>query len=126
MNDDQPEQEEVFGDLNRLHRFLTHLDERGLILALAAFAENALGDLIKAFLLPSECATQLLDGFNAPIGTFSTRIKMAYSLGLITNQQYEDFDRFRRIRNEFAHNWEPISFADQKIAAHISAVHFST
>lgn len=51
---------------------------------------------------------------------------MAYSLGLITTQHHDDLDRLRRIRNEFAHNWEPISFADQKIAAHISALHFST
>ncbi|ANW05037.1 MltR family transcriptional regulator [Bradyrhizobium icense] len=124
--DDPPEGGEVFGDVNRLQSFLTHLDERGLILSLASFAEDALGDLIRAFLLPGASATQLLDGFNAPIGTFSTRIKMAYSLGLVTKRQYEDLDRLRRIRNEFAHNWEPISFADQKIAAHISALHFST
>jgi hypothetical protein len=124
--DDRPKHGELFGDLNRLQNFLTHLDERGLILAIASFAEDALGDLVRAFLLPGESATQLLDGFNAPIGTFSTRIKMAYSLGLITKRQYEDLDRLRRIRNEFAHNWEPVSFADQKIAAHISALHFST
>lgn len=125
-HDDRPKDGEIFGDLNRLQAFLTHLDERGLILAIASFAEDALGDLIRTFLLPGESATQLLDGFNAPIGTFSTRIKMAYSLGLVTKRQYEDLDRLRRIRNEFAHNWEPISFADQKIAAHISALHFST
>jgi DNA-binding MltR family transcriptional regulator len=122
----QPEKDEVFGDLNRLQRILDQLDERGLILALAAFAEEALGDLIRAFLIPGETAAQLLDGFNAPLGTFSARTKMAYSLGLITKRQYEDLDHVRRIRNEFAHRWEPTSFVDQKIASHISALSFSS
>jgi hypothetical protein len=81
------------------------LDERGLILALAAFAEEALGDLIKAFMIPGSPAKQLLEGGNAPLGTFSARIKMAHSLGLVTKRQYADLDRLRRIRNAFAHNW---------------------
>jgi DNA-binding MltR family transcriptional regulator len=122
---DEAGKDEVFGNLNRLTRILRQLDERGLVLALAAFAEEALGDLIEAFLIPGDPAKQLLDGFNAPLGTFSARIKMAYSLGLITKRQHADLDRLRRIRNEFAHNWEPMSFNDQKVASHITALHFS-
>lgn len=119
------ERDEVFGSLNRLNGILQGLDERGLVLSLAAFAEEALGDLIKSFLLPGDSTERLLDGFNAPIGTFSARSKMAYSLGLITKFQYEDLERLRRIRNEFAHSWEPLTFGDQSIAAHITALHFS-
>lgn len=124
--DDDAGKDTVFGNLNRLNRILRQLDERGLVLALAAFAEEALGDLIEAFLIPGDSAKQLLEGFNAPLGTFSARIKMAYSLGLITKRQHADLDQLRRIRNEFAHNWEPISFSDQKIGAHIRALHFSS
>jgi DNA-binding MltR family transcriptional regulator len=120
------EKDAVFGNLNRLHRILQQLDERGLILALASFAEEALADLIKAFLIPGGPARQLLDGGSAPLGTFSARIKMAYSLGLVTKRQYADLDRLRRIRNAFAHNWEPMSFNDERVAAHIRALHFSS
>jgi hypothetical protein len=83
---DEAGKDEVFGDLNRLTRILGQLDERGLVLALAAFAEQALGDLIEAFLIPGDPTKQLLEGFNAPLGTFSARIRMAYSLGLITKR----------------------------------------
>ena len=82
-------------------------------------------DLIEAFLIRGDRAKQLLEGFNAPLGTFSARIRMAYSLGLVTTHQQADLDLLRRIRNEFAHNWEPISFSDRKISAHISALNFS-
>lgn len=124
--DDEVGKDAVFGNLNRLNQILGKLDERGLVLALAAFAEEALGDLIEAFLIPGDPAKQLLKAFNAPLGTFSARINMAYSLGLITKRQHADLDQLRRIRNEFAHNWEPMSFNDQKIAAHIRALHFSS
>ena len=124
--DDEAGKDAVFGNRNCLNQILRQLDERGLVLSLAAFAEEALGDLIKAFLIPGDPAKQLLEGFNAPLGTFSARIKMAYSLGLVTRRQHEDLDRLRRIRNEFAHSWEPMSFNDQKVASHISALHFSS
>lgn len=124
MSDER--QDTVFGNLNRLGRFLRQLDERGLVLSLAAFAEEALGDLILSFLMPGDAAKRLVEGFNAPLGTFSARIKMAYSLGLITEGQHSDLDRLRRIRNEFAHSWEPLTFADQKLTSHIQALNFSS
>ncbi len=124
-HENSTEKDEVFGDLNRLQRIMAQLDERGLILALAAFAEQALGDLLSAFFIRGDPAKQLLEGFNAPLGTFSARMKMAYSLGLITKRQYSDLDRLRKIRNEFAHSWEPRSFTDKNIATHISALNFS-
>lgn len=119
-----PGEDNVFGDLNRLNSMLAELDERALVLSLAAFAEEALRDLIKAYLMPGGAADKMLEGFNAPLGTFSARIRMAQALGLLTSHQADDLDRLRKIRNDFAHNWEPVSFTDQKIAAHISALNF--
>jgi hypothetical protein len=78
-----------------------------LVLSLAAFAEEALGALLKAFMTPSEATAQLIEGFNAPLGTFSSRIKAAYAIGLITKEQFLDLERLRKIRNEFAHSWKP-------------------
>jgi len=60
----ETEKEDVFSDLNRLNSMLADLDERALILSLAAFAEEALRDLIQAYLMPGESADKLLDGFN--------------------------------------------------------------
>jgi len=103
---------------------LADLDERALVLSLAAFAEEALRDLIEAYLLPGDAADKMLEGFNAPLGSFSARTRMAHALGLLTQHQADDLDRIRKIRNEFAHSWEPVSFSNQKIAAHIGALNF--
>ena len=120
----ETEKEDVFSDLNRLNAMLADLDERALILSLAAFAEEALRELVQAYLMPGESTEKLLDGFNAPLGTFSARLRMADALGLLTPHQASDFDRLRKIRNEFAHNWLPVSFTDQNIASHIQALNF--
>jgi DNA-binding MltR family transcriptional regulator len=120
-----PNKDSPFEDLNRLQELTADLDERGLVLALAAFAEEALGDLLAAFMQPGEASSALLDGFNAPLGTFSARIMATAALGLITPAQQENLDRLRRIRNEFAHSWEPVSFSDQRLASHIAALRYS-
>jgi hypothetical protein len=119
------EGDQVFDGINSLMRALANLDERGLILSLAAFAEDSLGALLKSFLLPTPATRDLLEGFNAPLGTLSSRIRAAFALGLITKDQYEDLEHLRKIRNEFSHTWKPISFSDHHIAAHIKAIHYS-
>ncbi|MNH48812.1 mannitol repressor protein [compost metagenome] len=110
---------------NRLNEIARELDERGLVLTLAAFAEEALGELLGQFMLPGDAANALLKGFNAPLGTFSARIKAAFALGLLTKRQQENLERLRRIRNEFAHSWEPITFDNQVVASHIAALHYT-
>lgn len=115
----------TFGPLNRLTRTLRDHDERGLVLSLAAFAEEALGRLIEAFMLPVQASKDLLTGFNAPLGTFSSRIKACYALGLINEEQFKDLEYLRKIRNEFAHAWEHVSLAQDKLASLARNMSFS-
>lgn len=121
----EPTKDTVFGDLNQLIGRLSGLDERGLVLSLAAFAEDSLGTLLKSFMLPVSASSKLVDDFNAPLGTFSSRILACYSLGLLTKGQFEDLERLRKIRNAFSHTWQAISFEDQAIATHIQCLNYS-
>ncbi|HSI52303.1 MAG TPA: hypothetical protein VLA61_28890 [Ideonella sp.] len=126
---DEPLPEEptdnIFGPLNKLSRALQSHDERGLVLSLAAFAEEALGDLILAFLRDNKSSRDLFAGFNAPLGTLSARIKAAHALGLIDEEQFNDFECLRKIRNEFAHSWDCISLERQDLAAYARNMSFS-
>ena len=117
--------ENSFEQLNQLNKLLHDLDERGLILSLASFAEDSLGELIGAFMRPVRSTKHLLDGFNAPLGTFSSRIQAAYALGLVTKEQFSDLEHLRKIRNAFSHSWKPLSFKDQKFAEHIKGITYS-
>jgi hypothetical protein len=84
-------------------------DRLNLVLCLASFAEEALGRLLIGYLREPKQAKELVEGFNAPLGTLATRIKAAFAMGLISREQFEDLEILRRIRNEFAHNWEEVS-----------------
>lgn len=120
-----PPDEETFGQLNKLLSLFKSLDDRGLVLSLAAFAEDALGLLIGGFFLDNDSASQLLSGYNAPLGTLSSRISAAHALGLIDNGQKEDLDLVRKIRNEFSHSWGTVSLENQSCIDRISRIHFS-
>lgn len=121
----QTPEKDGFANFNELNLTLKDLDERALVLTLAAFAEDTLGDLISAFLIPSAASRSLVTGFNAPLGNFSSRIKASYALGLITKGQFDDLQHLREIRNKFSHTWKPISFDDLSVAGHIKGIRFS-
>lgn len=123
---DKTNQPSGFSDYNEMNASLSELDARALILTVAAFAEDTLGNLLRTFLLPHDASQQLLTGFNAPLGTFSARIKATYALGLITKDQFTDLEHLRKIRNSFSHTWRPISLDDPSVAGHIRALNFST
>ena len=67
-----------------------------------------------AFLVDHKETSRLLDGFNAPLGTFSSRILGAFALGLLSELEYRECENIRKIRNVFAHNVHA-SFEDQKV-----------
>ncbi|WP_241522926.1 hypothetical protein [Chimaeribacter arupi] len=102
MDKDNVKESNPFNDLNILNGYLDSLDERGLILSLAAFSEDSLGKLLSEFMRDSKTSKDLIEGFNAPLGTFSSRIKACYSLGLITDKQYNDLEILRKVRNKFS------------------------
>lgn len=90
---------------------------------MAAFAEDTLGLLLITYLREEKRAKELVEGFNAPLGTLSTRLKAAFAFGLLTEEQYQDLEISRKIRNAFAHDWEGVSLERQDIAALIKNLH---
>jgi|SRR5579862_2560652 len=99
--------EETHPHLKEFGAFLSVLNkesDRGAVLISATMLEDLLGRSITAFLIDTKETSQLLEGFNAPLGTFSSRILAAYSLGIISEREYRECERIRKIRNLFAHN----------------------
>ena len=115
-----------FDSLNRFNRLLSKQDERGLALSLAAFAEDTLGRLLLTYLVDCKQSKDLVEGFNAPLGTLATRMKAAYAIGLLTKEQYEDLEVARKIRNLFAHDWEGVSLDRPDIRSMIGQLHAYT
>ena len=115
VEDDGPDNS--LHNLNRFMRIVRKQDDYAMVLSLATFIEDTLGRLLLAYFRDCKATRELIDGFNAPLGTLSSRIKASYSFGLTTEDQFKDMEILRKIRNRHAHNWEGISLGESDIKA---------
>jgi DNA-binding MltR family transcriptional regulator len=106
--------------LEKLNRFMSAIrkqDDQAMVLSLATFLEDTLGRLLLAYFRSCKATKDLVEGFNAPLGTFGSRIKAVYAFGLVTDDQFKDMEILRKVRNHFAHNWEGVTFERNDIQA---------
>ncbi|QQO19447.1 hypothetical protein JJB98_05790 [Bradyrhizobium diazoefficiens] len=113
---------EILKDFPNMQDYLPYLEElgkespRGKVLISTGFMEQVLKEILCAFLVEGKVAEELFEGGNAPLGTFSARAKLAFTLGLVSEKEFQDLELIRKIRNEFAHNVKA-SFDDPAIVA---------
>lgn len=119
--------EETHPHLREFKKFLDASNaesERGLALICAAMLDDLLEKSVRAFLLDHAEASKLLDGFNAPLGTLAARSLAAFALGVVSEDEYRECERLRKIRNIFAHNIHA-SFNDQNVKDLCADLEFS-
>lgn len=73
--------------------------DRGAALIAASLLDERLKGILQAFFLDSKVSYELLNGANAPLGTFSSRISASYALGLIQKNELDEINLIRKIRN---------------------------
>ncbi len=111
------EEKHTLENLNRFLSLVGAQDDRAMVLSLATFIEDTLGRLLIAYFRDCKATKDLVEGFSAPLGTLGSRTKAAYSFGLVTEAQYKDMEILRKVRNQFAHNWEGVSLSRNDIQA---------
>jgi hypothetical protein len=87
------------------HELIDDPNHRAAGIAGAAYLESSLEDAItfKLRKIGAQSADELFRG-DAPLGTFSAKIRFAFSIGLFGERTRNDFDCIREIRNAFAHS----------------------
>ncbi len=91
--------------------------DRGVALAGAAYLEHAAAEMLRVFFVDDQQrAGWLLNGPNAPVGSFKARYQLAYCLGLLGPQMYADMENIRQVRNTFAHTYQPVDFSSPEVA----------
>ena len=112
-----------FEAVARMHKELDSESDRGAVLVSSAMLEDALRELLKAFLTPNASSTDsLFDGANAPLSSFSATIDTAYRVGLVSDRFARDLHLVRKIRNDVAHRPASCDFTDTSIKDRISAL----
>lgn len=107
-------------EIKQLNDYLAEFQkesDRGAALVAASMLDERLQEIISNFLVESPISKELMVGFNAPLGTLSARADAAFSLGLIQKHEYNEIKLIRKIRNEFGHDWKPVSFETGQVAA---------
>ena len=90
--------------------------DRGATILANPWIDNLLERKLKTLFSEGNSATRrkLFDP-NGPFSTFSSKILVVYSLGLIDSDIYHDIDLVRKIRNRFAHEIDCIDLEDPKL-----------
>ncbi len=106
-----PHLKEFLGFLPELNRE----SDRGRVLITCSYLDDLMRRILLAFVVDKDSSQRLVEGFNAPLGTFSTRTTAAFALGLITEREFKECDTLRRVRNRFAHEMQA-SFDSQDVS----------
>ncbi len=100
---DRPKSEPEIEELGQFLHKLNKESDRGAVLISGIILDERLKNILTSFLLRHKTSEELLEGFNAPLGTFSARISACFALGRIQKNEFEELNLIRKIRNEFAH-----------------------
>lgn len=103
---------------------LTSESDRGCALMAAAYLDDQLSLLLKARLIDDPEVAEQLFGHVGALGTFSSRIVMAYMLGLLGDTARRDLNLIRKVRNEFGHVAAPITFDHPPVASRCRELHY--
>mgnify|MGYP001563931742 CR=1 FL=1 len=104
-----------------MNEFVTESDRAAVVLG-AAKIDSLLCGLLDKRLLPHPASEDdLLEG-DAPLATFSARIRVCYRLGLIDEQFTKLLHIFRRLRNAFAHEVSQSTLATGSVRDRVLAL----
>lgn len=89
-------------------------DDRTIVIVGASFVDYVLEHILLAFFPNDEPDVENLLSPEQPLGTYGSRVKMIYCLGLIDKTVKDDLKLIGKIRNKFAHDLYA-SFEDEQI-----------
>lgn len=97
--------------------------DRGCALMAAAYLDAELEKLLRKYFVSNDMVQTELLRQSGPLGSFSSRIDLAYLLGLLGAKARRDLHLIRKIRNEFGHVSTPLNFNDAALASRCSALY---
>ena len=89
--------------------------DRGAAIIGVAYLEQRLEEGIKTCFLSGLEVGDLFRPSQGPLGTFGGKIDIAHALGLLGPRTRRDLHLIRRIRNDFAHVFDPLTFESEHI-----------
>jgi DNA-binding MltR family transcriptional regulator len=105
-----------FREVSKMIVQLDNETDRAVALIVTAWLDDALTEMIKRKLVKDKKVVEEMFRDNAALGTFSSRIGLAYLIRRISKVVYNNLQMIRKIRNDFAHDRENLKFSDESIS----------
>ncbi len=95
------------------HDLISVESDRGAVILSASILDSNLEEILKEFLLdPTSKKDELFSGAYSPIGSLSAKIELCYRLGIIRKDIRLQLNKFKAIRNDFAHRLDTAHLDD--------------
>lgn len=113
-------------DLDAIQQELQGASARATIAVAGSLLEAVLEETLAAHFRPpaNKIEEGLMFSDMGLLGSFNEKIWMAYFMKIIGPRTRRDLDLIRNIRNEVAHNMNPVSFDDSRIKSRIIELNF--
>jgi len=102
--------------------------DRGCVLICASDIENLLTEILEEYIDDisniSNSNKKLLFDYTGPLGTFSSKILISYSIGLLHADTYSDINNLRILRNRAAHSSSDFSLSEKEIVNILESMNF--
>jgi len=102
-------------DTQKVYDILNQETDLACVLIGTSYLAELLASSINVSFIESNVSEKLLDPQRGAIGGFATRADLAYCLGLIKKNVYQDLMKVAEIRNLFAHKHLALDFGDSAI-----------
>ncbi len=99
-------------DWDGFFKELQYESPRAAVIIACAFLDAQLRAILLNSFVDKKTSEELLE---SDISSFSSRIKTAYCMGLISESMFHDLNIIRKIRNKFAHQMHGYSFDEPEI-----------
>jgi DNA-binding MltR family transcriptional regulator len=107
--------EDLSEDTRKVYDILNRESDFACVLIGTSYLAELLASAINVSFIESSVSEKLLDPQRGAVGGFATRADLAYCLGLISKNVYQDLIRVAEIRNMFAHKHLALDFGDSTI-----------
>jgi len=97
---------------------------RAYIIIIVAYAEDLITKLLKSRLVvPLNSHSDELFSEQGPLYNFGAKLRLAYRMGLISQEMYWTLDRLRKLRDKCAHTHSEVSYEQPSTKDIIAEIH---
>ncbi len=105
--------EKLSGDTKKVYEILNFESDLACVLIGTTYLSELFANIIEVSFIKTSITGKILDPRSGALGQFATRTDLAYCLGLINKNVYQDLGIIGEIRNVLAHKHLSLDFNDK-------------